>query len=108
MSTQTKEKRGPWLAMTLCAVLAVVAVALSVFLDSSWKAPLLILIPLCFIFAEVAIFRLHERIRALRQQVVALQEIAGIATDAVKDGSSKGVYSTDEAGQRRLHISRLQ
>jgi hypothetical protein len=108
MSTQTKEKRGPWLAMASCAVPAVVAVALSVFSDSSWKIPLLILIPLCFIVAEVAIFRLHERIRALRQQVVALQEIAGIGTDPVKEGSAKGAYSVDEDSKLRLHISRLQ
>jgi hypothetical protein len=107
MSIQTKEQRGPWLAMTLCAVLAVMAVSLTVFLDSSWKMPLLIVIPFCFIFAEAAIFRMHEKIRALREQVVALQDIAGIATSsgAPKDGSA---YSKDEEGKRRLHMSRLQ
>jgi len=108
MSIETKEQRGPWLAMSLCALLAVAAVVLTVFSDAAWKVPLLILIPLCFIGAEVAIARMHEKIRALRQQVLALREIAGVGTDSAKPGSPKGAYSTDEEGQRRLHISRLQ
>ena len=62
MIAPTKERPTAWLAMTLCALPAVLAVVLAVFSDSSWKIPLLLLIPLCFIAAEVAIFRLHEQI----------------------------------------------
>jgi hypothetical protein len=108
MNAQKKEKRGPWLAMALCALLAVFGVVLAVFSDAGWKVPLLIVIPLCFIAAEVAIYRLHEEIDALRRHVGRLQDIGGTAPDAAKDRSPKGVYSVDEEGERRLHISRLQ
>ncbi|HEX4144227.1 MAG TPA: hypothetical protein VHY91_12020 [Pirellulales bacterium] len=108
MFAQIKENRAPWLAMSLCALLAVFGVVLTVFSDSTWKVALLIVIPLCFIAAEVAIFRMHEQIGALRLQVSRLREVTGPAPDSAKDGSPKGVYSVDEAGQRRLHMSRLE
>ena len=108
MIAQTKEKQAAWLAMTLCALPAVLAMVLTVFSDSSWKIPLLILIPLCFIAAEAAIFRLHEQLCTLRGQVARLRDATNTSVDAAQDSSPKGVYSVDDDGKRRLHISRLE
>ena len=106
MSELTHEKRSHWVAMALCALLAVIGGVAALYLDFAWKIPLLIVIFVCVIFAQLAIARMLEANRDLRRQVARLNE--AVAADRSKDGAAKGAYSVDEEGQRRLHISRLE
>jgi len=108
MSIASQDRRWTPLAMTVSGLLAMIAVVLTVFSDSSWKVPLLGVVPICFIVAEVAIFRLHEENRALRRQAAKLEDMAGFSTHAPQPDAPKGAYSLDEEGRRRLHISRLE
>jgi hypothetical protein len=105
MNARAKQNKSPWLAIALCALLAATGLALAALSDSAWKIPLLIGILACCLVAVGLIVQMHESNRDLRARLARLEAQVEAAP---KPDQPKGVYSVDDDGQRRLHISRLE